>query len=127
MRRALSIVWFLLVPGLSLAGGAERTERQHARHEAAQLELLQRSSSRPGVEATATSHYLDRFGHLDARAVRRTSARSWELSQRSGVVYDPPVPPTSAVSQPPASPSAVVPLAIPAPSEPDVPAPADPG
>lgn len=58
----------------SLAHPLDRVERQHARLEARQLELLP-LATRPGVEEAATDRYLQRFGHIDSAPVRRI--RRW--------------------------------------------------
>lgn len=54
--------------------GPERVERVAARHDAKEIELLQRSTSRPGVQEQAVADYLDRYSHLDTRPVRRIEA-----------------------------------------------------
>ncbi|MCA9492750.1 MAG: hypothetical protein KC621_22610 [Myxococcales bacterium] len=54
--------------------GPEHVEKVAARHDAKEIELLQRSTSRPGVQQQAVADYLDRYHHLDTRPVRRIEA-----------------------------------------------------
>ena len=96
----LSMLWAV---GVAEAGPAQRMERQQARKEARQIELLQRSSSRPGVREEAAARYLDRFGHLDTRPVRRIAA--WPEAQPSLVVE--PAPPRMAPPSPAQGPLAI--------------------
>ena len=75
-----------LIPTTTWADPAQRTQRAQARKEARTLELLQRGPSRDGVEEQAVDQYLDRFGHLNTRPVRRV--RRWDAT------LPPPPPPT---------------------------------
>jgi hypothetical protein len=106
MSRVVGAALVLVLATPALAGGAERTARQHARKEAKQLEQLQRSTSREGVPQQAAARYLDRYGHLDTRPVRRVERWAATL----------PAPAVTASSPPPASDPAPVarPLAVPA-------------
>jgi len=63
---ALSLVFPLLANA-----GPQRVQKQHARIESRLLEQLQNTTSRPGVKQEAADRYLERYGHLDIRPVRR--------------------------------------------------------
>ncbi len=68
--------------------GPERVERVHARKEAAQIELLQRSTCRAGVQEQAVAQYLDRWSALDTKPVQRVEA--WGEAMRSPAPEEPP-------------------------------------
>ena len=84
--------------------GPERVERVAARHDAKEIELLQRSTSRPGVQQQAVADYLDRYHHFDTRPVRRIEAWGAQLQG----------PWPAAPAQPAVTDTADHPLAIPA-------------
>lgn len=72
--------------------GPAHVERVGARHDARELELLQRTSCRPGVQEQAVARYLDQWGHLDTRPVRRVEAWGAELQGTGPVLPEEPPP-----------------------------------
>jgi hypothetical protein len=110
------LCWTLVMP--AHAGGAERTARQHARAEARQLDQLQRTTSRSGVPQEAAARYLERYGHLDTRPVRRVE--QWASSLPEAPALE------TAPSAMPAAATPVGPLALPADPPPPPPPATDP-
>ena len=89
--------------------GPEHVERVHARKEARTIELLQRSTSRPDVPEQAVARYLDRWGHVDVRAVDRIEAwGAWMQPAEAPVAV-----PTEPAVEPAPEVPADAPLAIP--------------
>ena len=77
MRISL-LVFALALPTIASAG-PQQVAKQQARVEGRVLQQLERTTSRPGVQQQATDRYLDRYGHLDIRRVRKIEAWSARL------------------------------------------------
>lgn len=84
------MILMLLAPAFA---GPQHVENVHARKEARTIELLQRSTTRPGVPEQAVARYLDRFGHVDVAAVRRIEAWGAALQPVEAPVAVPTEPP----------------------------------
>ena len=62
----------LVLPWMAHAG-PQRVQAQHARIEGRLLAQLERTTSRPGVKQEAADRFLERYGHLDLRRVRKVA------------------------------------------------------